>query len=352
MSETQKQDGGQSVTLPVDGSRAIKRFRQYASTDIITKRFAEILGERGARSFLSSVVLVVANSERLQECTPLSIVSAALQAATLRLSVDPSVGHAYLVPYGARCTFIPGYKGIYQLAIRTDKYRYINAGSVREGMEVEFDPFTGKPSLKGTPISKKIVGWHASFEMYNGYSKTIYMSLEEIHDHAKRHNPKGYGAEKSIWKTHPEAMEKKTVLRQLLLQWGYLDPSDKAILIGEQDEVIDAQALDIELKAAQEAAEQAPKGSAEEYIDELGYESHTAAKPKTPTVSTPMAEAIVAAGLAQNIHHARGICGKLSIGDPLDETKVRMIRLYNAWRDMGLEGDAAAARALLGEVPD
>jgi recombination protein RecT len=80
----------------------------------------------------------------------------------------------------------------------------------------------------------KVIGYIAAFEMTNGYSKAIYMSIEDIHEHARRYS-RIYSNPKSIWKTNPSVMERKTVLRALLQTWGYLNPTDVAVM--EQVEI-------------------------------------------------------------------------------------------------------------------
>lgn len=208
-------------------------------------RFIEALGnERNAGSYISSVLLAVANDESgaLQQCQVESIYHSALRAAALRLSVDPSTGQAYLVPFSGRATLIVGYKGLYDMAVRTNKYRYINVGPVYEGEKVEVNRISGFHSLSGTKQGNGIIGWIGAFEMFNGFGHTLYMTVEEIHEHAKKHS-KSYGHKRSGWQTDPQAMERKTVLRLLLRKWGYLDPTDVSVLeeIEREPDALDAE---------------------------------------------------------------------------------------------------------------
>ena len=214
-----------------------KQIVEYMKSDIVRERFSDALGaERNAAPYITSVLLAVANNNKLQECTHQSIYTSALRAATLRLSCDPSTGQAYLVPYGKDATLIVGYKGLRDLAIRTGMYRYINVSKVYEGESVEEDRITGVITFGGGIKSNTITGWIASFQMMSGYSKSIYMSVEEIHEHAVKYS-KGYNRSDSAWKTNTEAMERKTILRRLISQWGYIDPSDAPLV--NQDEVED-----------------------------------------------------------------------------------------------------------------
>ncbi len=216
----------------------------YMRSEPVQQRFMEILGSQ-APAYISSVLMAVANDQtgKLQECAPESIYLAAIRAATLRLSVDPSLGQAYLIPFKGRATLIVGYKGLYDLALRTGKYRYINVGKIYEGEIVEEDRITGHLRIGGHATSSKVVGLIAAFEMLNGYSKAIYMSLEEIHQHAKRYSSL-YDMPQGAWKKHTEAMERKTILRILLRQWGYLDPHDQQLINEAEEEFVEGEMLE------------------------------------------------------------------------------------------------------------
>ena len=244
---------------------------EYMRSDIVRERFADALGaERNAAPYITSVLLAVANSDKLQECSYQSIYTSALRAATLRLSCDHYAGQAYLVPYGKNATLIVGYKGLYDLAIRTGRYRYINVGKVYEGENVEEDRITGVISINGNRTSKKVTGLIASFQMISGYSKTIHMSVEEIHEHAVKYS-KGYNRSDSAWKTNTEAMERKTILRRLISQWGYIDPADAPLV--SQDEVEEyelEEAPEITETIEGEIVEHEPI-DAEESLRQLGF---------------------------------------------------------------------------------
>lgn len=220
------EQNGKAIQKQINPMDKLKAFMR---SEMIMERFQEILGERGARAYVSSVILAVANNEALQKCSQASIVSSALRAATLSLSCDPAIGQAYLVPYGGTATFVVGYKGLRDMALRTNKYRYLHADKIYEGEGIDIDRITGAAKMIGSKQSNKIAGWVASLEMTNGYRKTIYMTRDEIHEHAKKYS-KGYDRAGGVWKQNPDAMEKKTVLRLLLLHWGTLDSRDELFM--------------------------------------------------------------------------------------------------------------------------
>ena len=162
----------------------------------------------------------------------------------MRLSCDPALGHAWLVPYknksgGLDAQFQAGWKGIQHMAIRTGKYRYINVAPVFEGEDVVEDRITGSLKFEGGVTSpKKEKGLIASFALLSGLQKSIYMTNEEMEEHGKRYS-KGYNKADGIWMTNKPAAYHKTILLKLLRTYGYLDPSDAAILDDEQPEIND-----------------------------------------------------------------------------------------------------------------
>lgn len=211
--------------------------REYMRQDEIVTRFAEILGDYQASAYISSVLIAVAQSDNLQACTFQSIVSSALRAATLKLSCDPATGQAHLVPFKGKATLVVGYKGLYHMALRTGKYRYINIIEVHPGETVTENRLTGMHTITGTYTDHdNIIGIMVYLEMVNGFKKTVYMTVEEIAEHAQKFS-KSYSFGDSVWKTNRRAMEKKTVLRLALSRWGYIDPNDQMYLNTSDDEV-------------------------------------------------------------------------------------------------------------------
>lgn len=269
-------------------TRSDNRLNAFMRSDAIMPRFEEILGERGARAYVSSVLLTVANNDALQNCTHASIVSAALRAATLSLSCDPAIGQAYLVPYGKVATFVVGYKGLRDMALRTNKYRYIHVDKLYKGEGLDVDRITGAATIIGHKESNEIAGWVASFEMTNGFRKSVYMTREEIHEHAKTYS-KGYDRQGGVWKANPAMMEKKTVLRQLLSHWGVLDSRDQLFMNAvDEEEAHDLDTLDAEFVQVPASREEVTE---DDVLAELGFapDPRRASPAPVPQETYPMA---------------------------------------------------------------
>ena len=358
---------------------AIAKINNYLSSDPIRARFAEVVGEHNSGAYISSVLLAVADSETLQKCQITSIYISALRAATLRLSVDPGLGQAYLVPFGGKATLIVGYKGLMDMAVRTGKYRFINVSPIKEGITIEENPISGLitlMSLKGHATSQKVIGWLAAFEMMNGYSKTLYMTIEELHEHAQKYS-KGYNYKNnkdeftSLWHKEPAKMERKTVLRLLMRRWGYLDPSDAAMLteIESEPDSIDADAIEGSWDTDTFELNQPEQKSETELMAELGYGPDTSKAlpreeppthnfaPPAPPVADPtmnvshldgtLIKHLVAQGTFKNEFNAAAIMKQIMPEKAPFKAYLEKACNYRAWRNRLTDGGVEKAEAIL-----
>lgn len=205
------------------------------NSEVIKTRFNEILGKNAA-GFMSALLNIYQNNRMLQNCDGRSILGAAGLAATLNLSITPSLGQAYIVPFKGQATFQVGVKGLIQLAHRTGKYVILHAGKVREGELRGFNVITGEP-ITGEKLSDEVVGYVAYMRLNNGFEKTLYMTLAEIEEHAKKYS-QSYGKSFSPWTTNFDAMAEKTVLKKLLNTWGILS-ADMAEAMQADQSVVD-----------------------------------------------------------------------------------------------------------------
>lgn len=210
------------------------------NSDVIKNRFNEVLGKKSA-GFMSALLNIYNGNAALQNCEARSILGAAGLAATLDLSITPSLGQAYIVPFKGKATFQIGVRGLIQLAHRTGKYEAIHAGAIREGELRGFNPITGEP-ITGDKISDEIVGYVAYMRLTNGFEKTLYMTVSEIEAHAEKYSQsysydKKNGRKSSPWSTNFEAMASKTVLKKLLNTWGILSADMAEAIQGDQSVV-------------------------------------------------------------------------------------------------------------------
>ena len=125
-----------------------------------------------ANSFMSSVISVANGNPQLRNAEPMSIIGAAMVAATMQLQVVPTLGQCYIIPYGNKAQFQCGYLGILQLCQRSGQFKKILAAPVHEGEYVSGDEFDEDYVFdKSKRKSDKVIGYMAKFELLNGFTK-------------------------------------------------------------------------------------------------------------------------------------------------------------------------------------
>lgn len=170
-----------------------------------------------ANSFMSSVISVANGNPQLRKAQPMSIIGAAMVAATMHLQVVPTLGQVYLIPYGSQCTLQVGYLGILQLCQRSGQFKKILAAPVHEGEYISGDEFDEDYVFdKKQRKSDKIIGYMAKFELLNGFSKVAYWDVDKVKAHATKFSQAFRAGYNSPWKSDFDSMAMKTVLKSIL----------------------------------------------------------------------------------------------------------------------------------------
>lgn len=230
--------------------RGVDVLKSILEAPSVQEQFKNALKENSG-AFVASVIDLYNSDKGLQECEPKKVVMEALKAAVMKLPINKSLGFAYIIKFNNSVrkadgsyekvptpTFVPGYKGYNQLAMRTGQYRTINADIVYEGEVKKKNKLTGEISFDGEKTSDKVTGYFAYFELLNGFSKTLYVELEDMAKHAKRFSPSikfdknvtvaslmkraGRDSTGLGWDGDFDSMALKTCLRNLLSKYGYL----------------------------------------------------------------------------------------------------------------------------------
>lgn len=241
-----------STELATKQDRPIDVLKSVINAPSVQSQFGNALGEH-KDAFVASLIDLYTGDKSLQACQPSLIVAEALRAATLRLPLNKALGFSYIIVFNNNVknpdgtwtkvptpTFIPGYKGYIQLAMRTGQYKTINADFVYEGELRKVNKLTGEIAFDGEKKSDKIVGYFCYFELLNGFSKTLYVSVEDMANYALRYSPSFKGKNKPQvedlikaaqinqtstkvgWEGNFNDMGLKTVVRRLLSKYGYL----------------------------------------------------------------------------------------------------------------------------------
>lgn len=237
-----------SNRLATTNNTKVATIKSLSNSPLIQSKFKDVLGNK-APAFIASVVGAVNSNYALSKADPTSIFAAAMIAATLNLSVVPTLGQAAIVPYKdkgvAKAQFQIMVRGIVQLAQRTGQYKNINAGEVYEDEYKGYDLLTGDvnivPMINGQRDHgerDKIVGYFAYIETVTGFKKVEYWSRPQVEAHAMRYS-KSY--KNGPWQDNFDAMAKKTVLKSLINHYGPMSvDTDLAQALQKDQLVVDS----------------------------------------------------------------------------------------------------------------
>lgn len=192
-----------------------------------------------AARLTGTLISAVASNQKLQECNPASVVAAALRGEGMKLVYNQDY---YLVPYGDKCQYILGYKGLLHLLIATGEVADTNCFPVLEGEYKGRNKKTKRPEFDFSvyetaddEAGHEVLGYYFYVELRNGYTASEYMRVSDIILHAQRYS-QSFDVEtfrklqrgeydpkeaekiraKSPWYGNFELMACKTVIRKLL----------------------------------------------------------------------------------------------------------------------------------------
>lgn len=237
-------------------------FSMFLSKDAVKNQINTIVGGKNGNRFMTAILSAVSTNSALQECEHSSIISGALLGESLNLSPSPQLGQYYLVPFKNNkegttvATFVLGFKGYIQLAIRSGYYKTINVLAIKEGELTSYNPLTEELSINVIEDDEereqaKTIGYYAMFEYHNGFKKSMYWSKKKMLSHADKYS-KAFSAKavesddikkrkvsfedfekgnypqsdawkySSFWYQNFDEMALKTMLRQLISKWGIM----------------------------------------------------------------------------------------------------------------------------------
>lgn len=269
----------------------------FLSGDAVKKNIVDVVGKMNSTRFVTSIVSAVQNTPALKECTNVSIFSAALLGQGLELSPSPQLGQFYMVPFEDKksgikqATFVLGYKGYIQLAIRSGQYKRLNVMAIKEGELIYFDPLNEEINVQlmvddwDAREQAKTIGYYAFFELTNGFRKAMYWSIDQMINHADKYSPAfsknatagrypkvsyaDYCAGKydkkdswlysSFWYKDFDGMAYKTMLRQLISKWGPMSIDMQTAFAADNAVVMDGVPVAYAESEAPSAQEEEPE---------------------------------------------------------------------------------------------
>lgn len=245
MALLEKAAQSKTSTIEKKASSPIAALSKYMAAN--TKALQSLLGDEDkVRRFQRILVTIAQNDPSLLECTPQSIVGAAMQAAILDLEIDRALGHCYLVPYWNKkkglkeAQFQLGYKGILELARRSGEVRDIFSVIVYENEPYELQYTTEGIQFSHTPMppsqrGEQKIAVYSIILYNNGGSHLEWVWGEEV-EQRKKFNPAVAKGNLSPWSMNTiteEAMWLKVPIRKSA---KYLPLTPKAKRVIELEE--------------------------------------------------------------------------------------------------------------------
>jgi recombination protein RecT len=228
--------------------------------------------KKNAEKYARQALSLFSQNPKLQQCAPVTVLSALMTASALGLDLTPQLGQCYIIPYDNRkyvdgrwvttteAQFQLGYRGAIALAQRSGEVIRIQADAVREkdhfkyskGLypvlehEESLDEDRGEITHVYALANFKNGGY--SFEVWpvakvianaKKFSKSYY---KDEYDKNKRKTGNKIVNEKSPWYTDFESMAKKTLIMAI---WKYLPVSTEVMLAATTDETIKSDLGDV-----------------------------------------------------------------------------------------------------------
>ncbi len=273
---------------PQRGAGKPQTFSAFLTSDAIKNRINAMVGGKDGQRFISAVISAVSVNPGLTECDHATILSAALLGESLKLSPSPQLGQYYMVPFNDKkrgtkvAQFQLGYKGMIQLAIRSNMYKKLNVMAIKEGELKRYDALNEEIEVTliedDTEREKaKTIGYYAFFEYTNGFRKAMYWSRERMMSHADKYSM-AFSAAKyqdllagkipqsemwkysSFWYKDFDGMAYKTMLRQLISKWGIMSIDMQTAIVSDMGTIREDGSVDyVDNSADYETVPEAPQ---------------------------------------------------------------------------------------------
>lgn len=209
-----------AITLRAKTEQLVERVQQGldAQAPRLQAYLAKLQGDPDR--FRSTVLQAVATTPALVDCTPSSIVLAALDAAQLGLEPTGILGGAYMLPYKNRekrvieAKLIVGYRGYIDLIHRAGAVESIEARVVYEGDEFEVE-FGTQKKIRHVPYflvgheqgARRCVYWIAETAHETQFDVLPMAEIEKARKSSK-------SADRGPWIEWYDEMAKKTAIRR------------------------------------------------------------------------------------------------------------------------------------------
>lgn len=289
------------ITKPAEQIATVRNLLEKSKAQLAMALPKHITPERMLRVALTSVQ----RNPRLLECTPTSLLGAIFQAAQLGLMPDGTTGESYLIPFrnGKKggiyeVQFMPGYRGLLQLARRSGQISTFTVRAVHERdkfkVRLGLNPTLEHEPYDGADDPGALTYVYAIARMKDGGIQWDYMNRREIEEIRKRSRSANDGP----WVTDFEEMAKKTIIRRIAKLLPCSVEMQTAVSLDEMAERDIPQDLGglIEMQDA-EVVGDSGNGDTPAHDPETGEIREVIQAPEVPAATPPKAVAPQSGGL-------------------------------------------------------
>lgn len=239
----------QAGTTPAKEGELPTNVMQFVTSPTSRRELTRLLGSEEMSERWMRIALTECRREpKLLKCTMESFAGALMLCAQLKLEPGPALELAWIIPFNNRvpgtrdeyrmeATFVIGYPGVIQLAMRSQQLASIAGRSVCEGDEFAFDYLAGerrhKVALRGVP--GPAYGYYCHARYANGGEHFLYMTREQVVAHRDRYS-KAAKYKTGPWFESDESFDKMAQKTTILQSRRYLPASPDFILALKADE--------------------------------------------------------------------------------------------------------------------
>lgn len=174
----------------------------------------------------------IQKNPKLAGCLIHTVQNAIINVAAVGLTLNPSLGYAYLVPEGVKqsdnkyadeCMLRVSFKGLLKIATDSGSIKWAKAEVVKEHDSFVYNGPCAMPVHTMNPFSErgKTIGAYCIAKTHDGDYLTDVMSKEDI-DKIKKAAKTQY-----VWNAWEDEMVKKAIIKRSSKQWPQTDRSDR-----------------------------------------------------------------------------------------------------------------------------
>jgi recombination protein RecT len=204
----------------------------------------------------------VANNDDLASCDAKSFGEVMLTVASLGVSLNPALKHAYVVPYKRRATLAVSYMGLASMAMDDGCVQWLQGAVVREGDEFEYERGLN-PVLRHKPAPANQGPFVAAYCVWQTADGTrLFEVMEEPELQKVRKASKAPNS--PAWSTWGDQMRIKAVIKRASKLWKKSDRFAQAVAQDDRDhggtDAVGDDVMTISIEQAEQITSMIPPG--------------------------------------------------------------------------------------------